>query len=153
MMHHRSNSEVSRRAEVALHSLREDAIVFNIPLGREITKDPRTYSPALLNLPHVALWEKPMMITGLYSYPMQQPLVYSELGGKLGYLGISKGVSTAELASDLDECRKRIKETGVSKPAFAFVTAPEDFPPLPNGVVQIAKGPKFRILKIESVTP
>jgi len=153
MKHHLSFEKVSRQAEGALHGLREDAIVFNIPLGRDLIKDPRTYNPALLNLPHVALWERPMMISGLYSYPMQQPMVYSDLGGKLGYLGVSKGVSAAELANDIQECRKRMKETGITTPAFAFVSSPEGLPSLPKDLVQVAKGPKFWIFKIDPLTP
>ncbi len=143
-------------AQTALLNLPEDAIVFNLPLGRDTNWRLEEYNPSILNLPHMAIWQRPMMISGLYSYPTQQPLVCSEVGSKLNYLGVAPTVTSSAFADDVAVCLSRLNEAGdaYKNRAYLFVTSLEGLPsPLPQGLKEVAKGPRYWIFKLEGASP
>lgn len=149
--HALQSAAVCSVAQTALLNLPEDSVVFNLPLGRDTNWRLEEYNPAILNLPHVALWKRPMMISGLYSYPTQQPLVYSEVGTALNFLGLAPNVSFNTFHGDILTCRNRLNMTGraYNERAYAFVSSLEGLPtPIPEGLQEVARGPKFWIFRI-----
>ncbi len=148
--HALDSAAVGAQAQAELLKLPADAVVFNIPLGRDTNWRLEEYNPSILNLPHVALWQRPMMISGLYSYPTQQPLIYSEVGTQLNYLGIAPSVTSNAFHNDVMVCRFRTPESYKDR-AYLFVSSLQGLPsPLPAGLSEVAKGTKFWIFKMEA---
>ena len=158
-VHLQSSGVVAQHVEQQLDHLPTNAVVFNVVADSNHIFNESEWSPPILNLAYYGMWKRPLYVSGLYAYPNQQPLLYSETGNKLDYLGIlnpdqPQGDVGLQLKTHLTEIHKRM---GLVPSTFwqshvAYVFIGTTFPvkaPLPTGMALIYEEPKFLIAKLD----
>jgi hypothetical protein len=157
-VHLKKSGEVVRSAAEQIEKLPDTAIVFDIVSDSSKMADIQRWNPPVLNLPHAGAWHRPIYVSGMYTYPNQQPVIYSERGSKLNYLGVDKGWSSDRSVSEqltyhLWEIRNRMNQMPddfwTLHQAYIFIgrTGPEDIA-LPAGIVVEHIEPKFILARV-----
>jgi hypothetical protein len=159
-VHFRKTSNVIKSAAEQIEKLPDSAVVFNIVSDSRTVFDIGGWNPPVLSLPYAGQWNRPLMITGMYSYPNQQPIVYNDLGKKLSYLGISPDLPNdagvqQQLSHHLDEIEKRmdLAPPGFwsSHEAYVFIgiSSAEQIQ-LPKTLDMIHQEPKFILARMNA---
>ena len=154
----RTNATVAQDVVDDFRRIPDNAIVLNVMSDGSQVFNVNKWNPSALNLAYFGIWDRPVFVSGLYSYPNQQPLVYSPEGVKLDYLGMfDSPESLAPAKVQLDQHFKAIRERMALKPAdfwqshvaFAFIGLPErkDYG-LPLDLPTFAKNDRYLIVEI-----
>lgn len=151
-MHLYGSGKVAEQVITDVQKLPESAMVFNAVSDSAAVFDAKTWNPATLSLPYFALWERPIYMTGLYSYPNQQPMVYNTYGKSLEYLGMEGKPETGCIERIFKNIKNRIQskplEFWSAHPPYLFLGIPEGQPPsLPEGFTVVAAQPKYLLAK------
>lgn len=156
-VHFRKTSGVIQSAAEQIEKLPDSAVVFNVVSDSRTVFDIGGWNPPVLSLPYAGQWKRPLMITGMYSYPNQQPIVYNDLGKKLSYLGISPDLPDTASAQQqfdhhLEEIKKRMdlvpKDFWANHSPYIFVgMSSQEQIQFPKNLTVVHQEPKFAIVE------